>query len=74
MTHRQKFATQVEGELLARIRGIAKSEGRQVQTVVEDAFRTYLDDRQREIPRTRVMKHFQEGLERYATLYERLAK
>ena len=34
---REKFATQVDSALLESLRDLAKSEGRQIQAVVEDA-------------------------------------
>ena len=48
---RQKFATQVEVTLLKEIRRIAQEEGRQIQAVVEEAFETLIEQRQRERPR-----------------------
>ena len=40
---REKFATQVDSALLESLRDFAKSEGRQIQAVVEDALREHLD-------------------------------
>ena len=40
---REKFATQVDSALLESLRDLAKSEGRQIQAVVEDALREHLD-------------------------------
>lgn len=71
---RQKFATQVEADLLAEIRRIADDEGRQLQSVVEDALRTYLEERKRTKPRAHVMAHYRASHDRYASLYVRLAK
>jgi hypothetical protein len=71
---RQKFATQVEADLLAAIRDVAAQDGRQVQAVVEDAFRTYLEERRRGRPRPAVMAHYQASHARFASLYERLAR
>ena len=42
-TAREKFATQVDSALLDSVRKLAKSEGRQIQAVVEDALRAHLD-------------------------------
>jgi hypothetical protein len=74
MAQRQKFATQVEAELLAEIREIAARDGRQMQAVVEDAFRGYLDERRRARPRSKIMDLYRGSHERYASLYEHLAK
>jgi len=40
---REKFATQVDSVLLESVRNLAKSEGRQIQAVVEDALREHLE-------------------------------
>jgi metal-responsive CopG/Arc/MetJ family transcriptional regulator len=74
MTARQKFATQIRAELLDEIRGIAQAEGRQLQGVVEDALRVYLAERKRAHPRRHVMALYEFSHEKFAPLYERLAK
>ncbi len=74
MTAREKFATQADPELLAQMRELAKTEGRQFQSLVEEAFRTYLADKQGERPRENVMAHFRNSVRRNAELYKRLAK
>ncbi|MGB3809546.1 MAG: hypothetical protein WA943_05575 [Parvibaculum sp.] len=74
MTAREKFATQADPELLAQMRALAKTEGRQFQSLVEDAFRTYLAGKQGERPRENVMAHFRDSVRRNAELYKRLAK
>ncbi|RIK95241.1 MAG: hypothetical protein DCC73_02355 [Proteobacteria bacterium] len=71
---RQKFATQVEATLLAEIRRTAEEDGRQLQAVIEDALRIYLEERRRATPRRHIMAHYQASHDHYATLYERLAK
>jgi len=40
---REKFATQVDGDVLAKIRAIAKTEGRQLQAVVEEALKAHIE-------------------------------
>jgi hypothetical protein len=74
MSAREKFATQADPELLARMREVAKTEGRQFQSIVEDAFRAYLAGKQGERPRENVMAHFRDSVRRNAELYKRLAK
>ena len=71
---RKKLATQVEVGLLAEIRQIANRDGRQLQAVVEDAFRIYLEERKRTKPRVHVIAHYAGSHDRFASLYERLAK
>jgi hypothetical protein len=45
---REDFTTQVESALLAEIRMLAKHEGRQLESVVEDALRTYVKKTQQD--------------------------
>jgi hypothetical protein len=71
---REKFATQVDGEILAAIRKIAKDEGRLLQAVVEEALRAHIEQRARSRPRDHVIAAYKSSLPRYAALYEKLAK
>ncbi|MBI1981732.1 MAG: hypothetical protein HYS63_09325 [Methylocystis sp.] len=71
---REKFATQVDKDLLAEIRKIAKDEGRQLQAVVEDALRAHIEERNKAKPRRHVMDAYRSSLPRYGGLYEKLAK
>jgi hypothetical protein len=73
---REKFATQVDTELLESIRQLAKSEGRQIQAVVEDALRGHLEARQAPRPpgREHVMEAYLKSTERYSGLYKKLAQ
>ncbi|MDP3553025.1 hypothetical protein [Methylocystis sp.] len=75
MAHvREKFATQVDKDLLAEIRKIAKDEGRQLQSVIEDALRAHVEERSKAKPRRHVMDAYRSSLPRYGGLYEKLAK
>jgi len=71
---RQKFATQMDADLLRRLRAHAKAEGRQIQSVLEEAVQKLLKDRQGYQMRDDVMSAYQESLDRYSDLYEALAK
>lgn len=73
---REKFATQVDAELLESVRQLARSEGRQIQAVVEDALRQHLETRQSPSPQGRehVMKAYLRSTERYHGLYTKLAQ
>ena len=74
---REKFATQVDAELLESVRQLAKSEGRQIQAVVEDALREHLEARQSPRPagQEHVMKaYLKSSTERYSGLYKKLAQ
>lgn len=74
MNVREKFATQVKPDLLAEIRSIAQSEGRQFQVIVEEAFADLIEKRKSGTPRKHVMQAYKQSNERYDSLYERLAK
>jgi hypothetical protein len=74
MAIRQKFATQVDAELLAKTRAIAESEGRQLQSVVEEALVDLVEKKTKSKPRSHVMAQYQASLSQFGPLYERLAK
>lgn len=71
---REKFASQADPDVLAEMRALAASEGRQLQAVIEDAMREYLARRDRDRPRQHVMEALAESVAEFDTLYERLAK
>ncbi len=71
---REKFATQVDKDLLAEIRRIAKDEGRQLQSVIEDALRAHVEERSKAKPLRHVMDAYRSSVSRYGGLYEKLAK
>jgi len=74
MSQREKFATQVDSDLLAHVRALAKSEGRQLQTLVEEAFAGLIEQRRQASARPHVMSAYQASHGRFASLYEKLAK
>ena len=73
---REKFATQVDADLLKALRRLAKAEGRQIQAVVEDALRAHLEEKSsgKNGARDHVMTAYLKSTERFAGLYEKLAK
>jgi hypothetical protein len=71
---REKFATQVDKNVLAAIRKITKDEGRQLQAIVEEALKAHIESRGRAKPRAHVMEAYKSSLPRYGALYEKLAK
>lgn len=74
MNGKQKFATQVDQKLLAETRAIAKDEGRQLQSVIEEALRDLIEKKTRSQPRAHVMAQYQASVAQFGPLYERLAK
>lgn len=71
---REKFSFQAAPDVLAALRQIAESQGRQFQVVLDDALRDYIDRQQRERPRRHVMASFASSLDEFDTLYRELAK
>lgn len=74
MGAREKFATQVDTELLGKVREIAHAEGRQIQAVVEEALADLIEKHQQSKPRRHIMAHYQSSIAPFGPLYERLAK
>ena len=68
-TTREKFATQVDSALLDSFRKLAKSEGRQIQAVVEDALRSHLDAKNGAPGPEHVMATYLKSTERFSGLY-----
>ena len=71
---REKFSSQAAPEVLAALRQIAESQGRQFQAVLDEALRDYIDRQQNERPRRHVMQAFASSLEEFDSLYRQLAK
>lgn len=71
---RKKFATQMDSVLLERLRGYAKSEGRQIQAVLEDAVEAFLTEKQGYVMDPRVKAAHDRSLKRYDKLFKALAK
>ena len=71
---KQKFATQVDTDLLEAVRGLAKLEGRQVQSLVDEALLDLVEKRRTGRPRKFVMAAYKESVERYGKLYKKLAE
>ncbi len=71
---REKFATQVQSEILARVRAMAQNEGRQLQALVDEALADLIEKRKNTNPRAHVMAAYGASHEKYAELYKNLAK
>jgi predicted transcriptional regulator len=71
---REKFATQVNSEILSAVREIAQREGRQLQVLVEEALADLVEKRKQERPRANVMAAYQASHEKFAPLYKKLAE
>jgi hypothetical protein len=71
---REKFATQVDTEILSTVRGFARSEGRLLQALVDEALADLIEKRRQGRPRAHVMAAYQASHERFAPLYKKLAE
>jgi hypothetical protein len=71
---REKFATQVNSEILSAARGLAGKEGRQLQALVDEAFADLIEKRKKATPRAHVMGAYLASHEKYGPLYKKLAE
>ncbi len=74
MADRIKFATQLDAELVDALRGLAQNEGRQIQSVIEEALNDLLEKRRHSQPRRHVMAQYEASVRSFGPLYERLAR
>ena len=71
---RVKFASQLPQELLNALKGIARSEGKQLQGVFEEAVRLYLQQRVQPRPRAHVLDALEHSMVEHDALYRKLAQ
>jgi hypothetical protein len=72
--NREKFATQVDPEVLSAVRDLAGKEGRQLQALVDEALSDLLEKYKGSRPRPDVMAVYQSSLEKFGPLYKKLAE
>jgi hypothetical protein len=71
---REKFATQVNSEILSTVRKLAAEEGRQLQALVDEALADLIEKRRKATPRAHVMGAYLASHEKYGPLYKKLAE
>jgi hypothetical protein len=71
---REKFATQVDSEILSAVRSLSVAEGRQIQALVDEALADLLEKRKKTQPRAHVMGVYLASHEKYGPLYKKLAE
>ena len=71
---REALATRVDGDVLAEIKALAKAEGRELDTLIDEALWDLLEKRRRSEGRPHVMAAHRQSHERFASLYAKLAK
>ena len=69
-----KFASQADPRLLDDMKAIAKAEGKQLQALVEEAFRDYVDKKRSGQMRSPVKAALERTLREREWLYKQLAK
>lgn len=71
---REKFATQVDSEILTAVRSLAQKEGRQLQALVDEALSDLIEKHKQARPRPHVMAAYLGSHERYGSVYKKLAE
>jgi hypothetical protein len=71
---REKFATQVNSEILSAVRTLAETEGRQLQALVDEALADLIEKHKNARPRLHVMGAYLASHEKYGSLYKKLAE
>lgn len=71
---RKELVTQIEPESFQALRTLARSEGRPLQTLVDEALADLIRMRRDPQPRPHIMATYQATIERYGELYKKLAE
>ena len=71
---RVKFASQLPPTLLASLKDVAREEGKQLQSVLEEAVKLYLEQRSQARPRVHVLDALEVSMVAHDALYRELAK
>ena len=71
---REKFATQVDPQILSAVRDLAKSEGRQLQSLIDEALGDLIEKHKSARPRASVMAVYHTSHAKFAPLYKKLAE
>ncbi|ESQ80961.1 hypothetical protein [Asticcacaulis sp. YBE204] len=70
---REKFAAQMDSVLLADLRALAKTEGRQLQSLLEEAVGKLISERQTP-PTISVKDALKMSMDQFGPLYKKLAE
>jgi hypothetical protein len=70
----EKFSTQVAGDKLAALKALAKKQGRQLQSLVDEAITDVIEKHNQAKPRAQVMAAHRASMNRYAAVYKKLAE
>ena len=69
-----KFATQADPQTLKSLREMAKNEGRQLQALVDEALRDYVERKNKDTPRDQVLRALHASIGQFDDLYKKLAQ
>ena len=72
--NRVKFSTQIDADLLAELKDLARSQGRQIQFMVEEAVEQFVHAESEAQMRPEIRKAYNRCIERYGPVLEKLAK
>ena len=70
VTAKEQFTGQASPDLLASLREIARTQGRDFEAALEDAMRLYVECKTGSEVQSDVIAHFRSSLERNRRLYE----
>lgn len=71
---RDKLVVQVRTEILHKLHAIAQTEGRPLEMLVDQALSDLIEKRKDGKPRAHVMAAYESSLERFGSLYKKLAE
>lgn len=74
MAMKQRFAAQVDPDVLAKTKAIADREGREFEAIIEEALVDFVAKKTGAQPRADVLAHYEATVARYDSLFERLSK
>ena len=69
-----KFSSQAAPEVIDALKQISEAEGRQFQSILDEALRDYIDRRQTSRPRQHVLAALGSSIAEFDQLYRDLAK
>jgi hypothetical protein len=72
--NREKFATQVNSDILSAVRLLADKEGRQLQALVDEALADLIEKHKNARPRPHVMGAYLASHDKFGSLYKKLAE
>jgi hypothetical protein len=71
---REKLETQVDPEILSVLKAIARSEGRDLPALVDEALADLIEKKTQGHPRAHVMTAYETSHETFAPLYKKLGE